>query len=127
AGAMEVTEEVMLRAFAAGQEQINRLVAELATMRTEVGKEKVAVKSKEIDEKLVKRIATEYKDQLDAAVKARAQLMKEDGTAQIKADLLEKDETLKDQPLGDIINKLVKKAARRGTFENGIRPDDRGV
>jgi polyribonucleotide nucleotidyltransferase len=127
AGALEVTEETMLRAFAAGQEQINQLCAELTKMRQEVGKEKLVVEAKEYDQALIDMISSKYQDRLDAAVKARAQLMKDDGTRALKEELIAADESLKDQPLGDIINKLVKKAARRGTFENGIRPDDRGV
>lgn len=127
AGANEVTEEVMLRAFQAGQEQINLMCAEFTKMRKEIGKEKLVVKEKAYDEALVKRISTEFHDQIEAAVTARAQLMKDDGTGAIKAALIEKDEALAAQPLGEIINKLVKKAARRGTFENGIRPDNRGI
>lgn len=127
AGALEVTEEVMLRAFAAGQEQINQLCAELTKMRQEIGKEKLVVEAKEYDQALIDMITSKYQDRLDAAVKARAQLMKDDGTRALKEELIAADESLKDQPLGEIINKLVKKAARRGTFENGIRPDDRGV
>ncbi len=125
AGANEVTEAVMLRAFEEGQAVIAQLAAELGQMRSEIGKPKFEFVAPHFDEELLTKLSTRFGEQIKEAVRRRAALEKDDGLKAIVTQLIEEDETLKDQPLYDMLNKLAKKEARRGTLEEGIRPDGR--
>ncbi len=125
AGANEVTEEVMLRAFEAGHEQIKAICAELRELRAEAGKPKFEYEPEHFDDEVMSMLKSRFGQQLKDAVTRRAQLEKDDGLSAIKAELIAEDEKYKDMPLGEMLNKLVKKEARRGTFEEGIRPDGR--
>lgn len=125
AGANEVTEEVMLRAFQEGHTIIAQVAGELAQMRQEIGKEKFAFTPPAYDEALMSTLSTRFAAEIKEAVHRRATLQKDDGLKAIVSTLVTEDAALADHPLYEMLNKLVKKEARRGSFEEGIRPDGR--
>ncbi len=125
AGANEVTEAVMLRAFAEGHQVIAQLADEIVQMRNEIGKPKFEFNPPQFDQTLMETLASRFAAEIKEAVHLRATLAKDDGLKAIIATLIAEDETLRLQPLGEMLNKLVKKEARRGTLEEGIRPDGR--
>lgn len=125
AGAKEVTEDVMIRAFEAGQAVITEMCAGLAELRKAVGKEKFAFETPELDQALVSAMRTKYAKDLNAAVKAKAALQKSTIIKDIIAKLQEEDEANLVLPLGEVFEHLMWEEARRMTFEDGIRPDDR--
>lgn len=127
AGANEVTEEVMLRAFEVGHEQIRTICAGLQTLRQEVGKPKFVFEPEQFDESVMTMLKERFGQQLRDAVTRRAKLEKDDGLGDIYNTLIAEDESYKEMPLREMLNKLVKKEARRGTFEDGVRPDGRGL
>jgi polyribonucleotide nucleotidyltransferase len=126
AGANEINEATMLRALQAGHDQIKGMNAVLSQMRAQVGKEKLVFEAPQLDAALVEKIWGKYQAQIAKAVHSKAMLEKNDDTlAKIKEELIAEDETLVDAPLGQILDKLMKREARRRTFEEKIRPDDR--
>jgi polyribonucleotide nucleotidyltransferase len=125
AGANEVTEAVMLRAFADGHRVIAQLAEEIAQMRADVGKAKFEFTPPQFDQKIMDLLSSRFAAEFKEAVHLRATLAKDDGLKAIIATLIEEDETLRLRPLAEMLNKLVKKEARRGTIEEGIRPDGR--
>lgn len=127
AGANEVTEAVMLRAFAAGHEQIQNMCRDLAALRAEIGKEKLSFTPPVFDESIMSMLKDRFSAEIKAAVQARADLLKDDGLGVIIETLVAEDENNKTLPLRDMLNTLVKKEARRRTAEEGVRPDGRAV
>jgi polyribonucleotide nucleotidyltransferase len=127
AGGNEVTEEIMLRAFVAGQEQIANASKAIAELRKELGREKFAFEAEKFDEKTMKMLSTRFADRISEAVTRRAQLEKDDGLNAMVAEMVAEDVANAALPLKDMLGKLIKKEARRGTFEKGIRPDGRGL
>lgn len=125
AGAKEVTEEVMIRAFAAGHETLREMCAGLTELRTAVGKEKFAFETPELDQTLVSSLRERFKSEIHAAVKAKAALQKSTIIKDIIAQLQQEDEANLLLPLGEVFEHLTWEEARRMTFEDGIRPDDR--
>jgi polyribonucleotide nucleotidyltransferase len=126
AGANEVTEEKMLAALEAGHEQIKLMNSAISAMRQAIGKEKIEFVAPELDEALVEKIWSKHQPEMAQAVKAQAGLVKDDDTlSKLREKLIAEDESLADAPLGEIFHKLTKREARRRTFEEGMRPDDR--
>jgi polyribonucleotide nucleotidyltransferase len=125
AGANEVSEAVMLRAFAAGHEELKKVCAELALIREDIGKEKFVFAPLAYDETLMAEWKAKYATEIKAAVKARAMLQKDDGLSAVIEQIVAADETKKELPLKDMFNYLVKQEVRRATHQEGIRPDGR--
>ncbi|MCD8485050.1 polyribonucleotide nucleotidyltransferase [Candidatus Woesebacteria bacterium] len=125
AGAIEVDEETMVRAFEAGSQVLADISAELSKLRDAVGKEKFAFESPELDADLLKEFSKSYHDQIHEAVVEKAHLRKSSVISEIIAKLREEREDLLDAPLEDIFSKLQKKEARRMIIEDGERPDGR--
>lgn len=125
AGAKEVSEEIMIRAFEAGQAQIAQMAEGVSALRQAVGKEKFAFESPELDQALVSKMRDTYKEEIHAAVKAKAALEKSTIIKDIIAKLEEEDEANALLPLREVFDFLTWEEARRMTFEDGIRPDDR--
>jgi polyribonucleotide nucleotidyltransferase len=125
AGAKEVTEDIMIRAFGAGHDVLKEMCDGLAELRAAVGKEKFAFESPELDQTLVSTLRDRFKSELNQAVKAKAALQKSTIVKDIIAKLQEEDEANLLLPLGEVFDHLMWEEARRMTFEDGIRPDDR--
>lgn len=126
AGALEVSEDQMVKALQAAHEQIRQINAGLTKMRQDIGKAKQEFVAPELDHDLVEKIWKEHQATIAQAVHAKAMLEKDDDTlAKLKEELIAADETLAEAPLGEIFDKLLKREARRRTFEEGLRPDDR--
>ena len=126
AGAQEVSEANMLRALQEAHAQIKGINKVIAQMRSEIGKEKLVFEAPELDQELVEKIWTAHQAEIAKAVHAKAMLEKYDDTlAKLKEQLIAEDETLEEAPLGQVFDKLMKREARRRTFEERIRPDDR--
>ncbi len=125
AGAKEVSEDLMIRAFQAGHEVLKEMCAGLTELRAAVGKEKFAFESPELDQTLVSTLRDRFKSDLHEAVKAKAALQKSTIIKDIIAKLQEEDEANALLPLGEVFDFLLWEEARRMTFEDGIRPDNR--
>ncbi len=126
AGAQEVSEANMLRALQAAHEQIKSINGVISKMKAEIGKAKLAFEAPELDNELVEKIWQSHQAEIAQAVHAKAMLQKDDDTlTKLKEQLIAQDEALLEAPLGQIFDKLMKREARRRTFEERIRPDDR--
>lgn len=126
ANALEVSEDTMLQAFEAGNEVVRTVAPELTAWAKELGVEKVEYTPESFDEKIMQNWADSYADRLQAIVDARAQLKREDGFKDLLSEVAA-DEANAELPVAAMLDKLVKKTARKGTFEKGIRPDGRGL
>ncbi len=125
AGAVEVDEETMVRAFEAGSKILTELSAELTKLREAVGKEKFTFVAPELDATLLAEMGTTYKAQIHEAVVEKAHLRKNSIIKEIIAQLREEREDLADANLEEIFSSLQKNEARRMILEDGIRPDGR--
>lgn len=125
AGAMEVDEETMVRAFEAGSKVLAELSGEFTKLREAVGKEKFTFEADEPDQTLVEELATTYKEQIHEAVVEKAHLRKNTIVKDIIAQLREEREELIDAPLESIFHDLEAQEARRMILEDGVRPDGR--
>jgi len=126
AGALEVSEAQMVKALEAAHEQIKGINSVLKEMKSAIGKEKSVFEAPQLDEELIEKIWKNHQSEIAQAVKAKALLQPQDDTiAKLKEKLIAEDEALEEAPLGEIFSLLMKREARRRTFEERIRPDER--
>lgn len=126
AGALEVTEDTMIKALQAAQEQIGKIMPVLEDMRSKLGKDKQEFTVEQLNPELTEKIWSEHKEEIGQAVTAKAHLNTADTTLdELKSKLIEQNEELAEEPLGDIFDKLMKRYAREQTFSKKIRADGR--
>ncbi len=99
----------------------------ITEIRSELGKEKFAFEPEHFDESVMKMLSERFADRISQAVTRRANLEKDDGLGDMVAEMIAENAENAALPLKDMLGKLIKKEARRGTFEDGIRPDGRGL
>ena len=130
AGANEVDNETMLKAIAAGHEEIKRMVAFIADIKAQIGKPKFAFESKEVPHDLLEAVLDEFGDQFKYALDTDDKNVREERLLPITDAIHAKyDEQYADQPtlLGEVIYKAQKVIVRRWLLDEQKRVDGRGM
>ncbi|WP_332648302.1 polyribonucleotide nucleotidyltransferase [Lysinibacillus sp. 54212] len=130
AGALEVSEEIMLEAIMFGHDEIKKLIGFQEQIVAEIGKEKLEVELYELDETLVTAIKEACEAEMNAAIQTVDKLQREENITAVKARIIEAyeaeeadDATMKQ--VKAILDKMVKDEVRRLITEDKIRPDGR--
>lgn len=130
AGALEVSEEIMLEAIMFGHDEIKKLIAFQEQIVAEIGKEKLEVELYELDETLVAAIKQACEADMNAAIQTVDKLEREENITAVKTRIIEAyeaeeaDEATMKQ-VKAILDKMVKDEVRRLITEDKIRPDGR--
>ena len=131
AGANEVPNDVMLKAIAAGHEEIKKLVAFIDEMKAAIGKPKFAFESKEVPHDLLDAVLAEFGDQLKFALDTNDKNIREDRLLPIKDAIHEKydPEYAETEPglIDEVIYKAQKVIVRRWLLDEQKRVDGRGM
>lgn len=126
AGANEVSEEIMIRAFDEGQAQLAKMGDEIKEMGEEIGKAKFAFIPEPEQTELQDMFKTAYHDKIVEMVKLEATL-KPTGLDALIATIVAEREDLAER-IDDVKHafyNLMKAEGRRMILEDDIRPDDR--
>ena len=130
AGANEVDNETMLKAIAAGHEEIKKMVAFIADIKAQIGKPKFAFESTEVPHDLLEAVLDEFGDQFKYALDTDDKNVREERLLPITDAIHAKyDEQYADQPtlLGEVIYKAQKVIVRRWLLDEQKRVDGRGM
>jgi len=130
AGALEVSEDLLVEALEFGHQQMQSLINLQEEMRATVGKEKREIEFAQTDEALVemvkarvdgriRQIVVEYDDR-SGRNEAMDALREE-----IVDTMIAEDETLDPKAIRDVIADILKKEVRYRILHEGIRPDGR--
>ncbi|MBD8031801.1 MULTISPECIES: polyribonucleotide nucleotidyltransferase [Solibacillus] len=130
AGALEVTEDIMLEAIMFGHEEIKKLIAFQEQIIAEVGKEKLEVTLYELDADLTVAIKAECEADMNTAIQTVDKQLREENITAVKTRIIEgyeaqeaDDATMKQ--VKAILDKMVKDEVRRLITEDKVRPDGR--
>lgn len=126
AGAGEVSEEVMLRAFEEGQRQLAAISHQIKEMGDEIGKEKFPFVPEPEQTELMDAFRTQFKGKISEMIKLEAAL-KPTGLDELVAQVVNEREDLKEREsdVRHAFYNLMKEEGRRMILEDGIRPDGR--
>ncbi|ATP39397.1 polyribonucleotide nucleotidyltransferase [Solibacillus sp. R5-41] len=130
AGALEVTEEIMLEAIMFGHEEIKNLIAFQEEIVAAVGKEKVEVVLYELDAQLTADIKAACETEMNTAIQTVEKHAREEAINVVKERIITSyveqevtDETMKQ--VKGILDQMVKDEVRRLITEDKVRPDGR--
>ncbi|PWU24088.1 polyribonucleotide nucleotidyltransferase [Candidatus Cerribacteria bacterium 'Amazon FNV 2010 28 9'] len=126
AGAQEVSEDVMIRAFDEGQKVLAASAADVKAMGEEIGKPKFEFVPEPEQTELQALLKEHYMDKIRAMVELEAHL-KPTGLEMLVAQIVAEREDLADRH-GDLTHafyNLMKAEGRRQILEDKIRPDGR--
>src|SRR6056297_743600 len=131
AGAEMVPDQIMLEAILFAHEEIKKIVAFIEGIVDEIGMEKVAFETPEIDEEFYNKVFEEMADAVDKAMRIQDKHdrnvmldeIKDNMKAKYEEILEEDDENLK--LIGKAHKDLQKKSVRNMIINEGIRPDGR--
>ncbi|MBI5151629.1 MAG: polyribonucleotide nucleotidyltransferase [Candidatus Pacebacteria bacterium] len=124
AGCNEVSEELMLKAFAKAQEAINSIVSDIAKMVKDVGQEKFTFDPILPDAELMKTLGKKYAKEIKEFVHREA-LLEDVGVDTLVAKIVADDETQDFSKLKEAFHELIREEACRQTLEDRMRPDGR--
>jgi polyribonucleotide nucleotidyltransferase len=134
AGAHEVSEEDMVEALMFGHSAIKELVAFQEEITKEIGKEKIQVELKTLDEKLVKEVEEFASKNMCKAIQIKEKIEKYTAIDKVKADTIEyftekyKDNENLESIISDvktIVDNIEGDEVRSLITEKHIRPDGR--
>ena len=128
AGANEVDDDTMLEAIMKAHEECKKMVAFISDVQKEIGKEKFAFESQEIDHDLFEAIKEYAIDRVKYALDTDDKVEREARLAPIVEDIHQKfEETHPDQAaqIDECIYKLQKFIVRRWLLDEGKRVDGR--
>ncbi len=130
AGANEVDEKTMLQAILTGHEEIKKLVAFIADIQKQIGKEKFAFESQEIPHEMFDAVEALVGEKVQAALDTNDKNVRD---ARLKPIIDEVHEKFDEQygeggaaKLDECLYKLQKKIVRNWLY-NGKRVDGRGI
>ncbi len=129
AGANEVADDVMLDAIAYAHEEIKKLVAFIADIQAQVGKEKFAFESKTVDPEMFAQISDFAKEKVQYALDTDDKNVRDARLQPIVDEIHEKfDETYPEQAaeIDECVYQLQKKIVREW-LKQGKRVDGRGI
>ncbi|MEP7167303.1 MAG: polyribonucleotide nucleotidyltransferase [Candidatus Woesebacteria bacterium] len=126
AGANEVSEEIMLRAFDEGQAQLSTMANEIGEMVKDIGKKKFEFIPEPEQTELQDAFRVSHHDELIKMVKLEANL-KPTGLEEVIAKILieQPDFVEREADVKHAFYNLMKEEGRRMILEDDIRPDDR--
>lgn len=127
AGAMEVTESVMLDAILFGHEEIKRLVAFQEKIIEAHGVEKSEVVLIEEDGDISEKVESEAKEKLHEAIQVKEKQAREQAIEQVKTDIIEQYEEEDHKQVKMVLDRLVKEEVRRLITDEKVRPDGRAI
>ena len=131
AGANEVPNDMMLKAIAAGHEEIKHMVAFIEEIKAAIGKPKFEFQSKEVPHDLLDAVLAEFGDDLKAALDTNDKNVREERLLPIKDAIHEKyDPTYAEtEPtlMDEVIYKAQKVIVRRWLLDEQKRVDGRGM
>ncbi len=130
AGALEVSEEILVEALEFGHQQMQPLIDLQEEMRAAAGKEKREVEYAQTDEELAEKVKARVGDRIRQIVvefddrSGRNEAMDE-LREEIVDGMIAEDEELDPKAIRDIIADILKKEVRYRILHEGIRPDGR--
>ena len=130
AGANEVPNDVMLKAIAAGHEEIKKMVAFIADIQKEIGKPKFEFNSMEVPSDMFDAIYDFAADRVKVALDTNDKNVRDERLQPIIDDIHAKfDEEYPEQEavIDECIYKLQKKIVRRWLLDEQKRVDGRGM
>jgi polyribonucleotide nucleotidyltransferase len=131
AGALEVSEEILVEALEFGHQQMQPLIDLQEEMRAAAGKEKREVEYAQTDEELAEKVKARVGDRIRQIVvefddrSGRNEAMDE-LREEIVDGMIAEDEEVDPKAIRDIIADILKKEVRYRILHEGIRPDGRG-
>lgn len=128
AGAKEVPEEDMLKAFEFAKNEAPKIVNTINEIVKEAGKKKQEVVHKEIDAAVKKEVEKFAREKIEELVSLAAQKKaSENDFDELKKAVAEefKDKEIDKNTLFDIVDKLAKELTREMITKKGVRPDGR--
>lgn len=133
AGSKEVSEDIMLEAIMFGHEEIKKLIKFQEKIIEEIGKNKIEVLIKEIDNQIYDNIYLNYINKIQKAIMIKDKKSRDEQISSIKNEVISLYEN-KEEDFDIVINevqkafdKIVKNEVRREIIENKRRPDGRGI
>ncbi len=124
AGANEINEDIMIRAFEDGQAQLAQIAQSIKEMGQDIGKEKFVFIPEEQHTDLQEALSAKYAAKITEMVKLEAQL-KATGLESVVAEVKAENEDLEEKDIKHAFYNLMKKEARRLILEESVRPDGR--
>ena len=130
AGALEVTEEVMLEAIMFGHEEIKKMIAFQEQIVAEVGKEKKEITLFEIDEVIYTDIKEACETELHDAIQTVEKHARDEAIQAVKERIVasyeeQEADAVTMKQVHTILDKMVKDEVRRQITEDKVRPDGR--
>ena len=129
AGANEVDDDTMLQAIITGHQEIKKMVSFISDIQAQIGKEKFAFESQEVDHDMFDAIEEFASDRVKFALDTNDKNVREERLTPIKDDIHTKFDELypeKELMIDECIYKLQKKIVRNWLYE-GKRVDGRGI
>ena len=129
AGANEVDDDTMLQAIITGHQEIKKMVSFISDIQSQIGKEKFAFESQEVDHDMFDAIEEFASDRVKFALDTNDKNVREERLTPIKDDIHAKFDELypeKELMIDECIYKLQKKIVRNWLYE-GKRVDGRGI
>ncbi len=129
AGANEVDDDTMLQAIITGHQEIKKMVSFISDIQAQIGKEKFAFESQEVDHDMFDAIEEFASDRVKFALDTNDKNVREERLTPIKDDIHAKFDELypeKELMIDECIYKLQKKIVRNWLYE-GKRVDGRGI
>lgn len=124
AGAQEISEEIMIRAFDEGQAQLSQMAQSIKEMGEDIGKEKFTFIPEEEHVELQEALMKKYADKIKEMVIKEGKLQPT-GLEAVVGEVKAEREDLEENDIKHAFYSLMKKEGRRMIIEDGIRPDDR--
>jgi len=124
AGAKEIAEDIMIKAFDDGQAELAKIAAVISEMGKEIGKEKFTFIPEAEHTELQEFLQKKYKKQIAEMVILEGNL-KPMGMEVYVAEVKAEREELEENDIKHAFYNLIKAEGRRQILEDGIRPDGR--
>jgi len=128
AGAKEVPEEEMLKAFTFAQKEAPKIISVISGMVKEIGKKKMDITNKEIDAGIKKEVEKFAKAKIEELINLASQKKAgENDIDELKKAVAEEfaEKEIHKNDLFEIVDKLFKELTRKMITDKGTRPDGR--
>lgn len=128
AGAKEVEEEAVIKAFEFANEHLGSVIDGINELVKEVGKAKFTYTVEEISDDLKHQVENYIKEHAGAELLSPEKASSESASGEFKGKLFEQfGESASKAKLSEIFEKTVKGLVRKDILENSKRPDGRGL
>jgi len=125
AGANEVSESNVLKAFTLAQKEISNISKSIAAFAKTAGKAKMSFEPKLLDEDLLKKVEKDSVAEVKATIDAMAKLQKRDSSEFVETLFAKYKEEVSKSNIKKALDTLIKKAIRHQTITKKIRLDGR--